>query len=1022
MATILAILNALQVLTFRQGGITEARRLSYRNLSVGQIGHVYEGLLDHGCRVAEDAVLGLIGKKGDEPEVGLRVLEAEKAKGDQAFGEWLAERGGPAASRTVQLLYEEFEPDADHRLRAACDNDEAIFSRVRPFAGLLRRDLRDLPMVFLPGSLYVTQTSLRRDSGTAYTTEELADEVVQYALEPAVYLPGPAEGAAPEDWVLRSPSEILRLKVCDPAVGSGAILVAACRYLADRLVEAWQAESPGQAGLTKRPEHLPVEDWTLHAQRLVLDHCLYGVDRNPMAVEMAKLSLWLTTLARERPFTFLDHQLRCGDSLLGITHLDQVRFFHIDPERGKERPPVFGTVNVIEERVDAALRVAGELSAIDVVTLRDAERKARLHAEMVGALRPLGTVADLVIGAALSASEGAERPRGPRAAARGAHEDIGERLVSVAADVTRAFDAAVPLELQTNALAALSDTAVYWLDTDRPAGAPERQPLHWPLAFPEVFLRDGRQGFDAVVGNPPFLGGQRITGTIGTRYRNYLVERVAGGQRGSADLVAYFFLRAVSLLRENAGFGLLATNTIAQGDTREVGIGQIVAAGGTIIRAVPSETWPGTANLEVAKVWVWRGQWLGLRVLSGQAVAGITAFLAVPGRVQGTPHRLKANENNSFQGSIVLGMGFVMTPEEAQALIAKDPKNRDVLFPYLNGEDLNSRWDQSPSRWVINFKDWPLDRSSDGSWAGADEDKIKAWLRSGRLPADYPKPVAADYPDCLDIVERLVRPERQRPGAKGGYQLRSPLPQRWWHYAEKRPELYSTIADMARVLVCSEVTHHLCFAWVPNQSVLSSNLDVFSVQSTGEFAALQSSLHDLWARTYSSHLVTRLKYSPGNAFETLPLPTRIDRLDDIGVRYDDHRRSVMTSRREGLTRTYNRFHDPAESAADIVRLRELHVEMDRAVASAYGWTDLALGHGFHETKQGLRYTVSPVARQEILDRLLELNHQRYAEEVAAGLHPKVGVKAGGGGRAPAGKRLESGTRKPRKTEPPVGLF
>jgi hypothetical protein len=102
----------------------------------------------------------------------------------------------------------------------------------------------------------------------------------------------------------------------------------------------------------------------------------------------------------------------------------------------------------------------------------------------------------------------------------------------------------------------------------------------------------------------------------------------------------------------------------------------------------------------------------------------------------------------------------------------------------------------------------------------------------------------------------------------------------------------------------------------------------------------------------------------------------------------------MLARQEGLTATYNRCHNPDERAADIGRLRELHVEMDRAVAAAYGWSDLALNHGFHETSQGVRFTISEAGRREVLARLLELNHQRYAEEVAAGLHEaKAKVKA-----------------------------
>lgn len=106
----------------------------------------------------------------------------------------------------------------------------------------------------------------------------------------------------------------------------------------------------------------------------------------------------------------------------------------------------------------------------------------------------------------------------------------------------------------------------------------------------------------------------------------------------------------------------------------------------------------------------------------------------------------------------------------------------------------------------------------------------------------------------------------------------------------------------------------------------------------------------------------------------------------------------MLDRKEGLTKTYNRFHDPDETSSDIQRLRELHVEMDQAVVAAYGWTDLDLGHGFHETKQGLRYTISEPARREVLQRLLKLNHERYAEEVKQGLHEKKKPKKPSSGR------------------------
>lgn len=126
----------------------------------------------------------------------------------------------------------------------------------------------------------------------------------------------------------------------------------------------------------------------------------------------------------------------------------------------------------------------------------------------------------------------------------------------------------------------------------------------------------------------------------------------------------------------------------------------------------------------------------------------------------------------------------------------------------------------------------------------------------------------------------------------------------------------------------------------------------------------------------------------------------------------------MQTRQEGLTKTYNRFHNPDETAADIQQLRELHIEMDNAVAAAYGWQDLELSHGFHQTKQGLRFTISETARREVLDRLLELNHQRYAEEVAQGLHDKGKKKGKSGGK----KKAQSESKKQDNDNGQMSLF
>jgi hypothetical protein len=926
--TVLAILDSLQVLTFRDGGVTEARRLSYRGLDVEQIGHVYEGLLDHSCTITSDLAVGLVGRRGDEAELGVFQLEEWAAAGRSKLLAELESLTGKRSKALALLLDAPLSHEDMDRLRSACDNDDAALARVLPFAGIIRPDLRGLPTVFMPNALYVTQTSLRRDSGTEYTTKELADEVVRYALEPLVYSSGPVDGAEP--WVLKSSDEILSLKVCDPAVGSGAIIVAACRYLADRLVEAWKHESDaGQ--LPARLAGLEADDWTLEARRLVADHCLYGVDRNPMAVEMAKLSLWLTTMAKERPFTFLDHSFRAGDSLLGVTSLDQIAAFHLDPAEGRRlHSGRLWDADVIPPIISRARELTAELESIDVRDPRDASEKARLHGEIISTFEVLNVIADLVVGGALSTT-------GQKAAAYIA------RLETVRDEVRKALDRSAGPAERGERLNDLRLRAEYWLDSGRPSLNPDRRPLHWPLAFPEV-ARNG--GFDAIVGNPPFLGGQRISAAMGTPFRDYLVRWIADGRKGSADLVAYFFLRASSLASARGEIGLLATNTISQGDTREVALDHLLSSGWSIRRAVRSRPWPGTASLEVSQVWLGRGQVTAAH-LDGKRVSAVTAALTRAGRGIGNPYRLAANLNQCFQGSNILGQGFTMSPSDAARLIDSDVRNADVLFPLLNGDDLSSSPTMEASRWVINFFDWSEER-------------------------------ARSYPDCFDVVERLVKPERAQNNDRRRREI-------WWRFTRPTVDLYSSIARQSRVMAVALTSKAVRVAAVPSRQVFSHALGVFVYEDFAHLALLNSELHLSWVLRYASTLETRVRYTPSDVFETFPQPVDMDPLMDIGERLDDLRCSTMRRLEVGLTKLYNRVNGDDRNPA-ICAMRELQIELDVAAASAYGWVDLDLGHDFHQTEQGARFTISPNARAEILDRMLELNHARHAAELADGLH------------------------------------
>ena len=991
--TTLHLLRALQRLEGRIGkGPAESRRLSFQSLDIEQIGHVYEGLLDHTALRAREGqpVLGLAGAKGQEPELGIAELERLRAQGADSLVDYLREQTGRSEAALRRALTAKPDMGEVTSLRAACGNDNQLFERVRPFVLLLRANSLGDPVVIPAGGIYVTQGSDRRTTGTHYTPRALTEPIVRYALEPQVYV-GPVEGKPAGEWRLRTPHELLELKVCDFAMGSAAFLVQACRYLSERLVEAWQAALDGQpAGQRVTVEGDPArgtagelvvpedrEERLVLARRLVADRCLYGVDRNPMAVEMAKLSLWLITLDKGRAFTFLDHALKAGDSLLGCHDARQVDALHIRPEglaESKAETMFWYTREGARRALEEAIAKRRQLEAFTVRDVTESRRKAVLLAEADAALEVARLAGDLVAGMAIATADGNSAAR--KGAPPSGFDTLREELLAGLHDAVTEKSG----DVRQRALAALALRARTLLDHGREPGQTSRTPFHWALAFPEVIQRGG---FDAIVGNPPFRGGKLISGILGTDYRFYLVDCLAGGVKGHADLCAYFYLRAASLLRSGGTFGLIATNTIAQGDTREVALDQVVGRGGTIYRAVQSRPWPGTAALHVAHVWVRRGDWASETALDDRSARGITPSLEPSGANSERPQPLVANEDKSFNGSYVLGMGFVLSPDEARELIRREPKSLEVLFPYLNGEDLNSTVDQSARRWVINFFDWPIER-------------------------------AEEYASCMRIVRERVKPERERKNAGGEFVLRKPLPQRWWIYADKRPGLYAAISPLPRVLVLSIVSSHFAIAAVAARQVFAHRLCVFPFDLGWQFALLQSTIHELWAKHYSSTLKSDLNYSPSDCFDTFPFPeaSAVTRLHDVAVEYHTFRVAVMTQFSQGLTATYNRVHDRDETSAPHARLRDLHCQMDHAVLTAYGWSDLAgpTHYSFRQTRFGLRYTLDSATANSVLERLLELNHQRKRAEDAAPQAPDS---------AP-GKR-KSRPKKP-KSDPQTKMF
>jgi hypothetical protein len=870
--------------------VLDRERISYRSLDVEQIGSVYEKLMGYHVWRAD--------------------AEAACLKGEGSWVTGVEVLAQPPAQRESFLVDERGLPKNDAKkiaaaIKAAKKPDEVLAT----LEGVKKPGTTRNP----PGRLVLQPGPERRRTSSHYTPRSLSEPVVRRALEPLLA----AMGGAP------TAEQLLELRICDPAMGSGAFLVEACRFLADQVVAAW-ARDPAC------PQPADPQERLMKARRLVAQRCLYGVDKNAMAVTLGRLSLWLVTMAADEPFTFVDHALKHGDSLVGLT-LDQIRAFHWAPGAQTE---------LFAQTIDRAVAEAlGQRQEILDKAICDTEtcalEKETLNRSAEAALARARLIADVCVGAWFAA-EGEKA----REAERRRRLDLVSRWA--------AMGGAPPDEL----------LAMQRAMREGERGLPA---FHWMLEFPEVFNKlrpdplaagaiDHAAWMDAFIGNPPFMGKNGISDGGGPNYLPWL-QMIHPGAHGNADYVVHFLRRADVLLGEHGTFGFVATKTIAQGDSRATGLQAMVHAGARIYDAISMMKWPGEkdAAVSIATVHIAKGALttvpgVGCR-FEGREVAAVNSRLRV-GVERPDPVPLATNANLSFQGSIVLGLGFTLTPEVREALVKKSRRNAERTLPYLGGEEVNTSPTQSFERYVINFGDLSLEEA--GAW-----------------------------PDLLSIVRDKVKPERDRQNDKGGREF-------WWRFLRPRTELYPAIARLERCLVTAIVSKHLMFSFQPPDRVFSHKLFVFAFDDYTRFAALQSRIHERWTRLLSSSLEDRLNYSATDCFENFPFPRaeRLPSLEPIGKELYDFRARLMVERNHGLTVLYNQLKDPQVHDPEIVALRKLHEDLDRAVLTAYGWSHIAVPP-FVEAVSADEKRAFAAFEDAVIDKLFEENAVRSAEEAAA---------------------------------------
>jgi hypothetical protein len=794
----------------------------------------------------------------------------------------------------------------------------------------------------------------RAATGSHYTPDDLVQPLIKHSLDYLI-----ADKLKEKD----RESALLSLRVADISCGSGHILLAAARRIAT------------EVAIVRTGEEQPSPSAFRAAIRDVIRECIYGVDLNPLAVELCKVALWLEAHSPGEPLNFLDHHIKCGNSIVG----------YVRPEELDKGVPeeAFKTLPGDDKDVAALFRKQNKA---------ERESKNQVTLELGSKVRSrIKTTYDKY-------TEIAKLPE--RTPAEIEKKKAKYLEYTQGQDAWSLYEvASIPIaqfyipktEENSERLITDGEFRKYWMGESRPQGQAPAMAVatafrkgffHWFIEFPEIAARGG---FDCILGNPPYLGGTQLSGTYGYEFCNLV--RYVYSPTGLSDLVVFFLRRIFSLLKPEGFTAFITTNSIRDGDVRRDGLEQVVAGGGTINFAVRGIRWSGQANLVVSLVGIHKGKWKGLCWLDGKSVSVISPFFE-DSADQGEPSILNENTGLIYEGYKPLGSGFFLDQEKKKSFIDSDPRNAEVIFPFINGDEINSDPLQEPSREIIFFRNWSQSQ-------------------------------AESYKAPFEHVSKVMPIERSS-------QNRQSNRERWWMFGEARPALTAKLRGLSRGFLIVRHTKYLTLSAYKPNALASEALKIFTSDRWDLFAILQSSTHEVWARKYSGALGQTLRYSPSKCFETFAFPSNAlenvnEALANLGEKYHEHRRAIMLSLWIGLTDVYNLLHsqnvksdinvyfqnrssrDPKalrvasehrsavlkfseEKALEaILILRALHVELDNAVLDVYGWSDLKLAHDFYEIEtlpegDRIRYTINPETRKELLKRLLALNHERAATE------------------------------------------
>jgi len=931
---------------------------------------VYEGIMGFTVEQAQGPSVGITYRPSRQKITITVVVDADQllAQSGSKREKWLDEQAGVALKLPAKVKSE---------LKSATSLAElcvALDKKLSPHT----------PNGLAAGNLILQPTAERRRSGSHYTPRALTEPIVAEAFRP---------------WLERcnhkpTAEQILALKVCDPAMGSGAFLVAVCRFLAGWLVEAWERDG--------YPDDFREEwDKDIVARRWIAQSCLYGVDKNPFAVNLAKLSLWLVTLSKELPFTFVDHALKCGDSLVGYS-VKEIRAAMSEVQLG-----FLDAQNRIYEQMGIDRR---ESFAFDSLSDADYDSKKLRLDEQIKATEGLRQAGDLMVAAFFAKTKPKER-----------------------ADKQQVYLAMLSGAFNDEGL----QDSIQEIRDRLAAGEKGITPFHWDLEFPEV-LCDGREGFDAIIGNPPFIGGSKIYGYLGKGYPDWLRNKHKETEGKGVDIVVHFFRAAETLLNTEGAFSLIAQSSLCEGDSRKAGLCHLIQNGWTIFSATSRLKWPGAANVVICLTALSRAP-VQNATWNKKTVCNINSHL-MPVNTEMNPSPLVSMSDTCFVGCNLYGEGFLFSDQtpagesgsmaEALELIAREPNLNEVIKPYIGGQEISNSPTQSGYRMVINFR-------------------------------DMTKNEAMQYQEAFRIVEERVKPERDR--ISGDYSVAESRKQNWWLYGTYTPALYNAIEQLDHVAAASYTSFFFTPSILSSSLIFNKKVVVFAFDETDpRFSVLSSTVHQSWVIQFGTTQGTGVTYSPRTCYQTFPMPSfspdeKVQSAISTALEMLAKRTDAMRLLGIGLTAFLGKVSSPYSMDKEIIEYRKLQVRLDRLVASLYGWDDIDMRHGFYLDAKSLddlgendqaseedgdlytlfidmslpvssfinvfdgsagiglpwRFGMNEEIRIDMISRLLELNTMQSSQS-----RKKIADKTAGGGGSPGGSGTGRRRGRPPKTPAP----